>query len=275
MWDICHELLQQTAVDYRSWRYSQTMVMDGNFKEHMKEWQPHDQVWLMDGQAYMVTNPEYHEYLKATPHITEKSTCNNHKALSHPNADRGKLNLTGIGATACVWHRCFYPHSVVDSQKGESSHIQIPSSIWIVPGISIWHMHRHKKECYMLNSPLFIKGAGWVDGEIIKTLWSMLNLVSASACSMSSPHQQELSDFQMNDSNFIKMINQVDSLSRKLKATCASVALARKAFTELDATVSPTNKQLWKSQEDAALHQRVDDCTVIDIFETQRSKGLL
>ena len=29
------------------------------------------------------------------------------------------LEATGIGAVACGHHGCFYPHSVVDFQKGE------------------------------------------------------------------------------------------------------------------------------------------------------------
>ncbi|KAI5981825.1 hypothetical protein EDD15DRAFT_2182563, partial [Pisolithus albus] len=158
-------------------------------------------------------------------------SCNNHKVLSGTNASHGKLDCTGIGATACAWHGCFYLHSVVDFQKGErqlnmdysltnalaynmagiqnvvcfydincaymknvrkrislSHHIQIPLSMQIVPGIGIWHVHGHKEECYACYSLLFIKGVRWVDGEIIETLWSTLNVVSASACSMSSPH---------------------------------------------------------------------------------------
>ncbi|KAI6101379.1 hypothetical protein EV401DRAFT_2061384 [Pisolithus croceorrhizus] len=84
------------------WRYTRTVVMDGNFKaEHMHEQRPDDQVWLMDGHGFM------------------KSTCNNHKVISQASASHGKLNSTGVGATACVWHGCFYPHSVVDFQKGE------------------------------------------------------------------------------------------------------------------------------------------------------------
>ncbi|KAI6009296.1 hypothetical protein EDC04DRAFT_2610615 [Pisolithus marmoratus] len=103
------------------WKYTRTVVMDGNFKaEHMHERWPTDQVWLMDGHGFMVTNPPYQAYLKATPHIMEKSPCNNHKAISHANASHGKLNSMGVGATACAWHSCFYPHSVVDFQKGES-----------------------------------------------------------------------------------------------------------------------------------------------------------
>ncbi|KAG1720357.1 uncharacterized protein EDB91DRAFT_1013671, partial [Suillus paluster] len=35
---------------------------------------------------------------------------------------------TGVTATACAWHRCFVPHSVVDFQKGEY-HINVDYSI--------------------------------------------------------------------------------------------------------------------------------------------------
>ena len=55
-----------------SWRYTRTLIMDGNFKaEHMHEECPDDQVWLMDGLRYMVTQPEYQTYLKATAHPLE------------------------------------------------------------------------------------------------------------------------------------------------------------------------------------------------------------
>ncbi|KIN95757.1 hypothetical protein M404DRAFT_165012, partial [Pisolithus tinctorius Marx 270] len=239
-----------TNEDLDHWQFTHTVVMDGNFKaEHMHERKSEDQVRLMDGLGYMVTNPNYADYLKATPHIVEKSTCNNHRAISQANAARGKLHATGIGATACAWHGCFYLHCVVDFQKGErqlnmdyslanvlgynmegikqvvcfydincsymtnlrkhvgrSELIDIPSLLRIIPGIGIWHVHGHKKECYARYAPLFIKGAGWVDGEIIETLWSVLNVASTSARGMTSPHRQELLDFQMNDSNFMKMI---------------------------------------------------------------------
>ncbi|KIO05632.1 hypothetical protein M404DRAFT_140824, partial [Pisolithus tinctorius Marx 270] len=50
------------------------------------------------------------------------------------------------------------------------------------------HVHGHKQECYARYAPLFVKGAGWVDSEIIEPLWSLLNIVSASAQGMSSLH---------------------------------------------------------------------------------------
>ncbi|KAI6153270.1 hypothetical protein BKA82DRAFT_4011589 [Pisolithus tinctorius] len=304
-----------TNEDLDHWRFTRTVVMDGNFKaEHMHERKSEDQVQLMDGLGYMVTNPNYADYLKATPHIAEaqKSTCNNHRAISQANAARGKLHATGIGATACARHGCFYPHCVVDFQKGErqlnmdyslanalgynmegikqvvcfydincsymtnlrkrvgrSELIDIPSSLRIIPGIGIWHVHGHKKECYAWYAPLFIKGARWVDGEIIETLWSVLNVASTSACGMTSPHRQELLDFQMNDSNFMKMIRIADSLSRKLKAARAAAPLARQAYIKLDEALNAEQQDSWRMQEICALQDRVTDPSAMDIFEVQ------
>ncbi|KAI6106386.1 hypothetical protein EDD16DRAFT_1523989 [Pisolithus croceorrhizus] len=165
------------------WRYARTVVMDGNFKA---------------------------EHMYATLHIMEKSACNNHKVISQASASHGKLNSTGVDATACAQHGCFYLHSVVDFQKGK-------------------------------------RGSGWVDGEIIETLWSTLNIVSISTHGMTSPHCQELLDFQMNDSNFMKMIRMISSLLWKLKEN-------------------------WWRQEEAALKDCVHDPSVMDIFEIQLTK---
>ncbi|KAI5986651.1 hypothetical protein EDD15DRAFT_2373117 [Pisolithus albus] len=299
------------------WKYTRAVVMDGNFKaEHMHERRPDDQVWLMDGRGFMVRNPPYQAYLKATPHITEKSSCNNHKVISQASASHGKLNSTGVGATACAWHGCFYPHSVVDFQKGErqlnmdyslthalsynmtaienvlcfydincaymknlwrhiesSDLLHLPPSLRITAGIGMWHVHGHKKECYTRYSPLFIKGAGWVDGEIIETLWSTLNIVSASTRGMTSPHRQELLDFQMNDSNFMKMIRMADSLSRKLKTARASVVLACDAFERFNKAITPEQQRNWGRQEETALLRRVHDPSVMDVFEIQLKKA--
>ena len=39
--------------------------------------------------------------------------------MNAANADRHKLESTGIGAAACGRHGCFFPQGVVDFQKGE------------------------------------------------------------------------------------------------------------------------------------------------------------
>ncbi|KIN94587.1 hypothetical protein M404DRAFT_34874 [Pisolithus tinctorius Marx 270] len=319
------------AEDLDYWKYTRMLVMDGNFKaEHMHDRRPADQVWLMDGHGFMVTDPDYQTYLKATPHITEKSACNNHKAINQANAQWGRLHSTGIGATACAQHGCFYLHSVVDFQKGErqlnmdyslanalrynmtginhvlcfydincsymknlrtwvrnSAFIDIPDSMQIMPGIGMWHVHGHKQECYARYAPLFMQGAGWVDGEIIETLWSLLNIASTSARGMSSPHRQELLDFQISDCNFMKMICMVDSLIQKLTTARVAADMAKQAFKTLDEAVSTMQRDTWTYQEQVAFRDRMVDpsatdsprelelipYTAMDIFEVQMRKA--
>jgi hypothetical protein len=116
-------------------------VLDGNFSaEHLRMKNPDDEVILTDGTAFFVKEMEYKNHLKLaletkqvsrTPGFRpmllpefinfcyQRSTCNDHKAVNRANAERHKLEATGIGAAACSRHGFFVPHSVVDFQKGE------------------------------------------------------------------------------------------------------------------------------------------------------------
>ncbi|KAI6137144.1 hypothetical protein F5141DRAFT_1230928 [Pisolithus sp. B1] len=95
-------------------------VMDGNFTaQHMKMNKPELDVALSDGKGYMVLEVPYHSHLQQSLDSKERSTCSNHRAINAANINRSNLRSTGIGATACAWHGCFVPHSVVDFQIGE------------------------------------------------------------------------------------------------------------------------------------------------------------
>ena len=39
--------------------------------------------------------------------------------MNYVNNSQAHLTSTGIGATACARHGCFFPNSVVDFQRGE------------------------------------------------------------------------------------------------------------------------------------------------------------
>lgn len=191
--------------------------------------------------------------------LTQKSTCNNHRAVSQANANRHNLEATGIGATACARHGCFCPHSVVDFQKGErqmnmdysfcqavaqtavgiprvllmydiacqycvnlrdriarSSHLSLPLDLEIMRAIGVWHVHGHVAECFSRYYPGFVLGSGHVDGEILETLWSDLNLISGSTRGMGTSHRREVLDDHMNDSNWKKLIRMGTSSARML-----------------------------------------------------------
>lgn len=117
-----------------------------------------------------------------------------------------KYNMGDIARVVHLYDvNCSYMKHMQKRVKS-NPRLTLSDELEIIPGIGIWHVHGHRPECFTHYAPLFIPQSGWIDGEIIETLWSHLNIVSASTRGMSAPHRQELLDFQMNDSNFMKMI---------------------------------------------------------------------
>lgn len=118
-----------------SWLYTRSLVMDGNFKaEHLHPTNPEDEVWLTDGQCFMVTRARYQSHLAMAKDSAQRSECNNHRAVNQANASQHKLEATGIGACACARHGCFVPNSMVDFQKGERFVGVICFGISLIPG---------------------------------------------------------------------------------------------------------------------------------------------
>ncbi|KAG1863238.1 hypothetical protein DFJ58DRAFT_715175 [Suillus subalutaceus] len=187
--------------------------MDGNFKaKHLHPTHPEDEVWLTNGQCFMVARARYQAHLANSKDLAQRSECNNHRAVNQANASRHKLEATGIGGCTCARHRCFVLNSMVDFQKGESQaftfydvncqynkhlqrrvgeslHLTIPSGMEIIPGIRLWHIHGHQDKCFIWYASNFIPGTARID-----------------AWGMSMPYRQECLDYQMNNCNFMKMI---------------------------------------------------------------------
>ncbi|KAF8545940.1 hypothetical protein OG21DRAFT_1491749 [Imleria badia] len=156
----------------------------------------------------------------------------------------------------------------------DSPFIEIPQDMDITTGIGIWHVHGHRAECFARHAPLFIPGAGWVDGEIIETLWSILNIVSRSTWGMSFPHRQELLNCQMNDANFMKMVRMTQSLVRKLRAARISSASSAATFNDLDTSVPKDQRVKWEAEEHWVQGVRMTDPLRMDIYDVQAEKGL-
>lgn len=83
--------------------------------------------------------------------------------------------------------------------------VQLNDHLTIKRGVGLFHVHGHVKECYPRYAPTFIRGAGMLDGEIIETLWHILNYTASSARAMSWFHRQEYLDAHMGDSNWKKL----------------------------------------------------------------------
>lgn len=117
-----------------------SILMDRNFSaEHQGMKNPWDNVRLADGHGFMVTDKPYKEHLKTAVqfrqvgwcsiglatlcltlyHPLQKLECHEHRAVLAATSERTTLEATGIGAAACTRHGFFFPHCVVDFQKGE------------------------------------------------------------------------------------------------------------------------------------------------------------
>jgi Kyakuja-Dileera-Zisupton transposase len=87
-----------------------------------------------------------------------------------------------------------------------SPYLSIPEGMTISGGIGDFHVKGHVNECFARHSLLFIEGTGVVDGEILETLWSVLNEMSQSAKGLTLAHWNEILDDHMNHSNWKKLI---------------------------------------------------------------------
>ncbi len=154
-----------------------------------------------------------------------------------------------------------------------SRFLEMVPELTIIPGIGLWHVHGHQDSCYVRYASNFIEGIGRIDGEIMETLWSRLNLISPAARGMSSPHRKECLDYQMNDSNFCKMIRMKRTLCRKFKQAKNGIAESEKAFQRLDEAAPADSKTEWLASERIAQSSRINNPAAMDVYEINIKKG--
>lgn len=155
-------------------------------------------------------------------------------------------DITGIVAIACARHGCFAPNSIVDLSRGEQQknvdwalleairstgvhsaqgilfiydlvcqyfihlwnrigHL-LPADLKIDRAIGLFHVHDHKDECFYRFASSFIPGAGVVAGEILESLWSVLNTITPSTRTATLAHRAEIIDDHASDSNHKKAL---------------------------------------------------------------------
>jgi len=165
-------------------------------------------------------------------------------------------DVTGIVAIACARHGCFAPNSVVNLYRGEqqknvdwalinaiqTTHVDqsqgllliydivcqyivhlrdrighlLPPDLNIDAAIGLFHVHGHKDTCFFRYATSFIPGAGIVAGEILESLWSVLNAVTPAMRTATLAHRAEIMDDHMTDSNHKKALSMGESSSRTL-----------------------------------------------------------
>ncbi|KAK7686643.1 hypothetical protein QCA50_010243 [Cerrena zonata] len=112
-----------------------------------------------------------------------------------------------------------------------------------------------------------------LDGEIIETLWSLLNYTAASARAMSWFHRQEYLDTHMCDSNWKKLIGMVLALFRKWENAVDQASESEQDFQSLCASVGQEKSKKWATEEADAQARRNEDPTAMDIFDIKEEEA--
>lgn len=188
---------------------------------------------------------------------------------------------------------CQYSVNLLRRLKEAKRYLPFAHRKTIYYGIGAFHISGHIPRCFPRHSPHFIPGAGVVDGEILETLWSVLNEVSPSAQTASLAARTELLDDHMLDSNWKKIINigmsfhyQVTSCRIMLHPTVSSVIKKFKRavpgekdsesyFRELSESINAATRQKWEEQMSNAQVRRTSKIESMDVFDTGFEKGLL
>lgn len=120
------------------------------------------------------------------------------------------LATTNIGRIRHVLHiydiNCEY-WKKLSERINTNEMLSIDEHIVLIHAIGLFHIHGHKDDCLYRWATNYVPGAGVVDGEVLETLWSVLNTVSAATRTASLAHRTEILDDHMNDSNWKKMLH--------------------------------------------------------------------
>ena len=118
-----------------------------------------------------------------------------------------KFNMVGIeAALICYDVMCQWSIHMKDRVAG-SRYLNISDGLELRLGIGLFHIHGHQDSCLARYLPSFIEGSQQIDGEIIETLWALLNEISRNTRGMFTSHHREVIDNHMNNSNWKKLVN--------------------------------------------------------------------
>ena len=89
----------------------------------------------------------------------------------------------------------------------DSINLDWPDFAEMMGGVGVWHIYGHIMECYGRWSTIYARHFGIVDGEILETLWSILNQILESCRGMSLANREEVISLYESDSNLRKIVN--------------------------------------------------------------------
>ena len=203
------------------------------------------------------------------------------------------LATTNIGSIRHVLHiydiNCEYWKKLSERIQCNDM-LSIGDHITLVHAIGLFHIHGHKNDCLYRWATNYVPGAGVVDGEVLETLWSVLNTVSAATRTASLAHRTEILDDHMNDSNWKKMLHigkiihvcrqstvdvtfTVQAIIKRYTRALENLAEARSAFECLNETAPPEHADVWNATILEAESARNINPSAMDVMQSKIKTG--
>ncbi|VDB90254.1 unnamed protein product [Peniophora sp. CBMAI 1063] len=160
-----------------------------------------------------------------------------------------------------IWCR----YGVHLQKRFKHSGLQWPKFRKLLQGVGVWHLYGHVFECHLRFSPSYSPRSGIVDGEILETLWSLLNAILQSCRGMSLAAREEKINMHMNDINYRK-ITGMGSLVRKYRKYSSELITRRRHLLRLELSCDEEDIVRWEQARRHLEEERVKDPYYADIF---------
>ncbi|CAA7269356.1 unnamed protein product [Cyclocybe aegerita] len=161
---------------------------------------------------------------------------------------------------------CQY-HKKLKHRVSVNQYLEVPD-IEIDKAIGLFHIHGHQDSCLFRYATTFIPGAAKINGEIMETLWAILNNISRASRTLMLAHCSEMYDDHMNDSNWKKQCGMVSHTTHKFEWVCNNVESSLEYYNKLTSVVDSAVVSKWTQEIEHAEAKRSKHPEAMDIMNT-------
>ncbi|KAF9521344.1 hypothetical protein CPB83DRAFT_741929, partial [Crepidotus variabilis] len=171
------------------------------------------------------------------------------------------MKTTGMDQLPEVLHiydiNCQY-HIHLRSRIEGNPYLDLDDKVKLIKAIGLFHVHAHQETCLYQYATNYVPGAGVVDGEILETLWALLNRISRSGRTASLAHRTELLDDHMGDSNHKKLVNIVLTTIKKYTRAQEGILVSQTYLSDMESIVVDQDLPLddWRKEIEMAEKSR-------------------
>ncbi|KDR74655.1 hypothetical protein GALMADRAFT_27784, partial [Galerina marginata CBS 339.88] len=177
------------------------------------------------------------------------------------------LQMDGITCVHCIYDIMCQFHVNLVKRITKCTTLSIPDAVTLIGAIGLFHVHGHKEECLYRWATTYVPGAAIVDGEVLETLWSVLNGISRSTVGATTAHRTEILDDHMGDSNWKKIINMAGTIAKRYNRAVVEQRNSQLYYDGITKAAPEDLVPKWREEIEEAELQRPSDVKKMDIMQ--------